>query len=146
MLGMTPGSDECPDRVVRAFKTRLAAPSDCNAPAMESDGDILRQTQGDQAMTCQRCGTANPTGARFCANCGAMFTGTTYQTAARGAIVSQNLALVSLVGIVLGFIGGALVGAYVFVPLGGWGTVLGVASPIIGMVVGHRLLMELLAR
>lgn len=69
-----------------------------------------------------------------------------YKQAARGAIVSQNFALIQLVGLALGFIGGAIVGAYVFVPLGGWGAVLGIASPIIGMVVGQRLLLTLLAR
>lgn len=98
-------------------------------------------------MTCPRCSTANADGAQFCSSCGNQLTMPgTYQSAARGAIVSQNLALVGLVGLVLGFIGGGLVGAYVFVPMGGWGAVLGVASPIIGMVVGQRLLMQALAK
>ena len=97
-------------------------------------------------MTCQRCGTENAAGARFCAHCGARFVGGTYQEAARGAVVSQNLALIGLAGIVLGFIGGLVIGAYVFVPMGGWGAVLGILSPVIGMFVGNRLLMEIIAR
>ena len=61
-------------------------------------------------------------------------------------VVSQNLALIGLAGIVLGFIGGLVIGAYVFVPMGGWGAVLGILSPVIGMFVGNRLLMEIMAR
>lgn len=98
-------------------------------------------------MTCGRCNTVNAAGAQFCSSCGNQLTVPgTYQSAAKGAIVSQNLALLGLVGMALGFVGGVIVGAFVFFPMGGWGAVLGVASPIVGMVVGQRLLMEVLAK
>ena len=98
-------------------------------------------------MTCGRCGTVNADGAQFCSKCGNQLTVPgTYQSAARGAIVSSNLALIGLVGMGLGFVGGVLLGAYVLFPLGGWMALLGIAAPIVGMVVGYRVMLQVLAR
>ena len=101
-------------------------------------------------MTCARCGTANVEGTKFCGNCGNQLVAVqmpgTYQSAAKGAIVGMNLALVGLVGLGLGFVGGVLIAAYVLFPMGGIWSLAGIFAPIVGMVVGYRLLMEGLAR
>lgn len=47
-----------------------------------------------------------------------------------------------MLGLAVGFVVGVLVGAYLFFPMGGWWSLLGVASPIIGMLVGFRLFIE----
>lgn len=69
-----------------------------------------------------------------------------YKQAVGGAIVSQNIALIQVIGMILGFIGGLLIGAYVFFPMGGNASLFAIACPIIGLVVGQRLLLSLLAR
>lgn len=97
-------------------------------------------------MTCAKCGTVNAAGAGFCSNCGTALTPTVYQSVARGAVVAQNVALIQLVGMVLGFVGGVILGAYVFLPMGGVGAILAIAAPIIGLVVGQRVLIGLMAR
>lgn len=98
-------------------------------------------------MTCARCGTVNAEGVKFCGNCGNQLTvPSAYQSAARGAIVSQNLALIGLVGMGLGFVVGVVIAAYVLFPMGGWFSLIGIATPIIGMIVGQRILLQMLAR
>jgi hypothetical protein len=101
---------------------------------------------------CSTCGAARAPGAAFCATCGTRFeqsgpaVPTANQAFARGAIVGQNYQFLVLIAMGLGFVAGVIIGAYVFVPVGGWGAVLGLACPIIGLVVGPRLLFILMAR
>ena len=60
--------------------------------------------------------------------------------------MGQNYRFLVLVAVVLGFVAGLFVGAYVFIPMGGWGSVVGLASPVIGMVLGPRILFMIMAR
>ena len=65
---------------------------------------------------------------------------------ARNAMAVQNLQLKLIGGMVLGFIVGVLIGAYVFFPMGGWGSLLGILAPIIGIFVGQRAVLSMLGR
>ena len=65
---------------------------------------------------------------------------------ARNAMAVQNLQLKMIAGMVLGFIVGVLVGAYVLFPLGGWGSLAGIAAPIIGIFLGQRVVLSMLSR
>lgn len=64
---------------------------------------------------------------------------------ARAANTAMNLQLIAIGGMVVGFIAGALVGAYLLAPLGGWGAVGAIAAPLLGIYVGGRTAISLVA-
>lgn len=65
---------------------------------------------------------------------------------ARNAMAVQNLQLKLVAGMILGFIVGCAVAAYVILPMGGLAIWLAVFTPIIGIFVGQRLVLSMLGR
>jgi uncharacterized membrane protein YvbJ len=108
------------------------------------------------AMTlgyCPSCG-APRTGQPFCGQCGQRFdaaapAGSPTKQLARSAITVQNLQIMMIGGMIVGFVVGVLIAAYVILPMSRDNALLmliAVFTPIIGIWAGSRVVLALVAR
>jgi hypothetical protein len=97
-------------------------------------------------MHCPNCGAPRPEEAAFCASCGAAFEGptrSTQQDLARAAITVQNVNLLTLLGGVVGFVVGGYIG---WIYGGDLRLLLVLVLPFVGLFLGSRLTLILMAR
>jgi uncharacterized membrane protein YvbJ len=102
---------------------------------------------------CPSCGAAR-TGQPFCAQCGQRFDAVAPSASspsptkqlARSATTVQNVQLMLLGGMLLGFIVGVLIAAYLILPMGGVAIFVAVFFPFVAAFIGQRVVLSMLAR